>query len=73
MDAKYYSYPPLDKVQCPRCGQVEEIPVCSNSGHALEYAGVCQAPLETGGLCGTMLKLEVIAHLFPATPAEGSG
>ena len=73
MEANYYSYPRLNKVQCPRCGQVEEIPVCSNYGYALEYAGVCQSPLQMGGLCGTTLKLEVTAHLFPEAPAEGLG
>ena len=68
-----YAYLPSDKVQCPRCGEVEEIPLCSNSGYALEYAGVCQTALETGALCGTTLKLEVTAHVFPESPAGGSG
>ncbi len=60
-----YQYLPLGKVQCPKCGNLCEIPMHSNAGYTLEYAGVCQTLLETGGTCSTSLILQVTAHLFP--------
>jgi len=65
MDAQDYQYLPTDQIQCPKCGQLDEIPLYSNSGYSLEYAGVCQSRLETGALCGATLWLKVTAHLFP--------
>ena len=65
MDAKYYDYSPTDKIQCPKCGHLGEIPLYSNSGYSLEYAGICQSRLETGALCDATLRLQVTAHRFP--------
>lgn len=65
MNSNYYEYLAVDKVQCPKCGHLNEISLYSNTGHALEYFGVCKTQLETGGTCATTLALHVTAHLFP--------
>ena len=65
MNTGDYQYLPSSKVQCPKCGNLCEIAVGSNAGYTLEYAGICQNRLETGGTCSTTLVLHVTSHLFP--------
>ncbi len=65
MNPQDYEYLPSGKVQCPKCGNLGEILQRSNTGYALEYAGVCETRLETGGTCSTTFNLRVTAHLFP--------
>ena len=60
-----YKYLSISKVQCPKCGAVSEISLCSNTGYTLEYAGVCGSPLDSDLICGASLTLQVTAHLFP--------
>ena len=66
MKTEYYNYLSASKVQCPKCGSLREVPLQSNTEYRLEYAGVCESVLVTGGRCGTTLLLRVTAHLFPA-------
>ena len=60
-----YEYADTDQVQCPKCGQLSKIALASNTGRSLEYAGVCQSTLGPESRCGTVLRLQVVAHLFP--------
>ncbi len=66
MNTDYFEYLAASKVQCPKCGKLEVVPLQNNTGFRLEYAGVCESVLDTGGRCGTTLLLKVTAHLFPA-------
>ncbi len=66
MQPESYRYPEADQVQCPRCGQLGEIALASNTGHTLEYVGVCQSSPSSDAICGAVLRLQVTAHLFPA-------
>lgn len=56
-------------VQCPRCGQHQDIREVARSVGVVEFAGVCATPLPDAGFCSTTLRLSVAAHVFPA----GSG
>ena len=71
MEIEGFRFSAADTVQCPRCGNMREIPLSENTGRALMYAGVCQSAVESGGLCGTSLRLEVTAHAFPARVGSG--
>ncbi len=66
MRPESYRYSNVDQVQCPRCGQLGEIALASNTGYTLEYAGVCQSSLSSDVSCGAVLRLQVIAHVLPA-------
>ncbi len=68
MQPESYCYSEIDQVQCPKCGQLGEIALVSNAGHTLEYAGVCQSSLPSDASCGAVLRLQVIAHVFPVPP-----
>ncbi len=65
MVSQDYEYLPVSKVQCPKCGVLGEIGLCSNTGYTLEYAGVCGSQLDADLICGASLTLQVTAHLFP--------
>ena len=65
MDHEPYEYPAVDKVQCPKCREIRDI-AFSSGGRSLEYAGVCQSRLESGAICGAVLRLRVTAHELPA-------
>ncbi len=69
MEPEYYEYLTAGKVQCPRCGNSGELPLSSNTGHAVEYAGVCKGQMKTGGICTATLILQVTAHQFPVQRA----
>lgn len=69
MDPTYYGYLSTGKVQCPKCRNMNEISLYANTGQLLEYFGVCESQIETGGTCATTLALQVTAHLFPAQQA----
>ena len=68
MVTRDYNYLSVSSVQCPRCGNVNELTIHSNTGYTLEYAGVCSTEMDSGVLCGVMLSLQVTAHLFPVEP-----
>ena len=68
MQPESYRYSDADQVQCPRCGQLGQIALASNTGRTLEYAGVCQSLLSSNLNCGTVLRLQVVAHVFPVPP-----
>ena len=70
MEAKLYEYLTVDRVQCPKCHQIAELPLSSNTGRSLEFVGVCQSSVEKGGRCGAVLSLQVTAHEFPAAKPE---
>ena len=69
MDSNYFNYLPDSKVQCPKCGQLGKIPLSSHTGSTLEYFGVCESQLESGGRCSSTLALQVVAHQFPLQQA----
>ena len=56
-----------DEVVCPKCGHMSSFPLVENTGHALEYAGICGANFEPDLWCDAMLILQVTAHLAPAS------
>ena len=66
MNTKYFEYLAACRVQCPKCGNVEMVPLHTNTGFGLEYFGVCESVIDTGGRCGTTLVLKATSHLFPA-------
>ena len=66
MQLEPYRYSEADQVQFPKCGQLGAIALASNTGRTLEYAGVCQSSLSSGLSCGAVLRLQVVAHVFPA-------
>ncbi len=70
MQPEPYEYSALDQVQCPRCGQLGQIALASNTGQTLEYAGVCQSMVSLNLSCGTVLRLRVVAHVFPAQSGQ---
>ena len=45
---------------------MNEISLYANTGHLLEYFGVCESQIETGGTCATTLALQVTAHTMLA-------
>ena len=65
MVSKDYEYLSVSEVQCPKCGALGQLSLYSNTGYALEYAGVCGSQLDAGLICGASLVLQVTAHLFP--------
>ena len=65
MPPEPYAFFEVDRVQCPRCGEMREISLAVNTGHALEYAGVCESAVGSDVRCGTVLRLLVVAHTFP--------
>ncbi len=68
-----YEYAAVTRVQCPKCGGMEEAPLISNAGYTLEYVAVCQSIVQPGGRCGTTLTLQVQAHLFPRASEADPG
>lgn len=69
MNTRYYDYLAASKVECPKCGHISEISLHSNSGRTLEYFGICESQLDSGGRCSTTLALQVVAHQFPVQPS----
>ena len=69
MDPTDYGYLTTGMVQCPKCRSMSEISLYANTGHSLEYFGVCESQIQSGGTCATTLALQVTAHLFPAQQA----
>lgn len=67
-----FEYPTASRIQCPKCGSLEAVPLNNNTGFRLEYAGVCASVLDSGGRCGTTLLLYATAHFFPAADASSS-
>lgn len=52
-------------VQCPRCGQHQDIRQVELAIGVVEFSGVCTTPLADAGFCSTTLQLLVTAHVFP--------
>lgn len=53
-------------VQCPRCGQHQDVRQVEQVVGVVEYSGVCATPIPEAGFCSTTLQLLVTAHVFPA-------
>jgi hypothetical protein len=53
-------------VQCPRCGQHQDIRIVGRSVGVVEFSGVCATPVPDAGFCSTTLRLSVAAHVFAA-------
>jgi len=53
-------------VQCPRCGQHQDVRQVARSLGAVEFSGVCATALPDASFCSTTLRLSVTAHVFPA-------
>ena len=68
-----YDYLDSDRVQCPKCGEMMDLPLHSQSGRALEYVGVCQTWHERVGSCGATLVLRVVAHALPVARQQAGG
>ena len=65
MATEQYEYKNVNRVQCPRCGNMNELALFVHTEVSLEYTGVCQTELDGGGTCSTSLALEVTSHVFP--------
>ena len=53
-------------LECPKCGHRGSFPFLQTHKSAVEYAGVCNAGLDAGRWCGTVLTVQVTTHVFPA-------
>jgi hypothetical protein len=62
-----YQASPVVTVQCPRCGQYQDIREVGRSTGVVEFSGVCVTPVSEAGFCSTTLRLSVTAHVFALT------
>lgn len=62
-----YLAAPVVTVQCPRCGQHQDISEVGRSAGVVEFSGVCVTPIPHAGFCSTTLRLSVTAHVFAST------
>ena len=62
-----YMAAPVVMVQCPRCGQQQDIREIGRSVGVIEFSGVCVTPIPDAGFCSTTLRLSVTAHVFAST------
>ncbi len=53
-------------LECPKCGHRGSFPSMQKRKSVVEYAGVCEAAVGTGGWCGTVFNVQVTTHVFPA-------
>lgn len=64
MNPSGYEPMPMASLRCPRCGMELDVNLLDGRDGGSSYAGVCTTPLLHGGRCGTVLRLEVTAHVF---------
>ena len=60
---------PVVTVQCPRCGQHQDIRQVGVSTGVGVFSGVCGTPIPDAGFCSTTLRLSAAAHVFASPPA----
>ena len=61
-----YDYSSHVTLECPKCGRRGSFPFSRTHKSSVEYAGVCDAAFDAGRWCGTVLKVQVTTHVFPA-------
>ena len=62
-----YLATPVVTVQCPRCGQHQDIREVGRTVGVVEFSGVCVTAIPDAGFCSTTLRLTVVAHVFAST------
>jgi hypothetical protein len=63
----HYVPTPVVTVQCPRCGQSQDVRHVERSLGFVEYAGVCGTPIADAGYCSTTLRVIAQSHVFAST------
>ena len=51
-------------VQCPRCGQHQDLHETRISTGEVVFSGVCATPILGAGFCSTTLQLSAATHVF---------